>query len=66
MEALLQLQEEVNRLRSIWESKREIDHWSLSLPSLRQAQLAEGTLNRGVSLSSLHLTESTDLEDKGQ
>lgn len=31
------LLEEMNRLRSICESEREIDYWSLFLPSLRQA-----------------------------
>lgn len=70
VEALLhlvtELQEEVNRLRSIWESKREIDYWSHPLPSQKQIQQVKGTYSMEDSLISLHLTECIELKDKGQ
>ena len=61
-----ELQEEVNRLRSIRESERERDYWNGTLPSLRQAQQAHRTHDTEDSLSSLHLVEHSDLKGRGQ
>lgn len=33
---MVELQEEVERLRNIWEPEKEIDWWNHALPSLRQ------------------------------
>lgn len=62
---LTKLQEEVSRLRIIRESEMEIDYWSRSLPSLRQAQKAEWRHNMEDSLSFLNAAVHSNLMDKG-
>lgn len=69
MEALLclvtDLGEKVSSLKSIRHSEVETDY-SCSLPSMGQAQQAEGTHCMEDSLSSPHVATHSDLMDKGQ
>ena len=56
-----ELKEEVERLRNIREREREIDWWSFTLPSLREApQQSEH------SHASHHQAEGGDLGDEGE
>ena len=56
---------EVSRLRSIQDCERENDYWNCILSSQRQAGHAARTQDTGSSLSSLSLTNHSDLRDRG-
>ena len=62
---VVELKEEVERLRSIRECEREIDWWAHTLPSLRQRQQMEALQEAEVPVPSCHQARG-DLRDGGQ
>lgn len=61
---MAELWEEVSRL-NIRESERETAYWNSTLPSLGQAQLADGMHDTEDSLCSLCLVEHAGFRDGG-
>jgi len=61
-----ELKEEVERLRNVRESEREIDWWSCTLPSLRPRQQEAAPQEAEDPLPSFHQAERGDLRDKGE
>ncbi|KAK4826358.1 hypothetical protein QYF61_007952 [Mycteria americana] len=63
-----ELQEEVERLRSIRESEKEIDWWIHALPSLRQEQEQppERKQDQGDAVSSPHQAEDSSLKERSE
>ena len=61
-----ELKEEVTRLRTIRECKREIDWWSHSLPSLRRAHQLEASREGEAPLPSCHQAEGGDPKNGGE
>lgn len=66
LQLVMELREEVSRLRSIRECEREIDSWSRILHPMTETQQADKTPATESSISSLTSTEGGNLEDRGQ
>ena len=62
---VVELKEELERLRSIRECEREIDWWTHTLPSLRQRQQMEAPQEAEVPLPSCN-EAGGDLRDGGE
>jgi len=63
---VVELKEEVERLRSIRESESEIDWWSRTLPSLRPRQQEAAPQKVEDPVPSCHRAEREDLRDGGE
>ena len=63
-----ELREEVERLRSIRESEKEIDWWNQALSSLRQKQEQppEKTQDQGDPVSSPRQAEGSSLKERSE
>ena len=60
-----ELKEEVERLRSIRECKRQIDWWSSTSAPLKQQEQMEAPEEAGDPSSSCYQAEAGDLRDGG-